>query len=560
MSGHDDFDENAARRTNNASYTPRHPVPTVQRYQGRKEERQAQADAQIPDKVAEESTKESENQGILQSTKDFLHVGSSSKTEAVDEEHPYRSANRNLEVPADQENTTINDHRDSLGDGQETMADRSEGAPGTKDTSESLDNTLDPKEKRKQMKHMKRDHAAREVTDPVTHLRVMVHDTTDKELKTVPENVAPPDTNPRSATGTDAASKSKSQLDNETNEQQVQHSAMEKLFPPPGFDTSRDEIAGIYTLAMSLGMGTILCSTIVVFVGIQAFSRSSDDSMSWLKLAVSCALLVCIVGMVGGGVTWFLRGWMNNRIKGIWEDELWTAAREQEEASTDSPMPESTQWLNSLLASIWPLINPDLFISLADTLEDVMQASLPKLVRMVSVEDLGQGSESIRILGVRWLPTGAAAKSVSEDGQIKSGKVQNNSDRKVPGQGEVDDDTKPEDHNVHKPDVNGYDTGGDDNKEERDDENIAEGMEAEEGDFVNVEVAFSYRASSSGKSIKVKSKTAHLYLTFFLPGGLRFRRFISRFSLPKSGLTTCSCVGRTPGYRWDNAHASPAMS
>ncbi len=33
-----------------------------------------------------------------------------------------------------------------------------------------------------------------------------------------------------------------------------------------------------------------------------------------------------------------------------------------------------------------------------------MQASLPKLVRMVSVEDLGQGSESFRILGVRWLP------------------------------------------------------------------------------------------------------------------------------------------------------------
>jgi hypothetical protein len=33
----------------------------------------------------------------------------------------------------------------------------------------------------------------------------------------------------------------------------------------------------------------------------------------------------------------------------------------------------------------------------------------------------------------------------------------------------------------------------DEQKEEADDVNIAEGLEAEEGDFVNVEVAFAYR-------------------------------------------------------------------
>jgi len=561
MSGHDDFDEDAAQRTNQAPYTPRHPVPTVQRYQGRKEERQAEADAQVPDEVAgEESRKDGESQGILQSTKDFLHIGASSKIEAFDEEHPYRSANRNLETAADQENSALNDHRDSIGYEQGPTANGEKEKPGPKDTSEAMYNELDPKQKRKNMMHMKRDHAAREVTDPVTHLRVMVHDTTDKELKTVPENVAPPGTNPRSATGTNAASKSRTQLDSETNEQQVQHSAMEKLFPPPSFHASREEIAGIYTLAMSVGMGTILGSTLVVLIGIQLFSRSTGDSTSWLSLALSSSLLVFIVGFVGGGVIWFLQGWTKNRIKSIWEDELWMAAREQEEASTDSPMPESTQWLNSLLSSIWPLVNPDLFTSLADTLEDVMQASLPKLVRMVSVEDLGQGSESIRILGVRWLPTGAAAKNVSEDGQIKSGKGQENSDRKVPGEGEVDDDTKSNEEGEHKPDENGDASKGDEKKEEGDKQNIAEGMEAEEGDFVNVEVAFSYRASSSGKGVKVKSRNAHLYLTFFLPGGIGFRRFILMSLFLVSGLTTRSCVGRTPRNCRDNAHASPAMS
>ena len=92
---------------------------------------------------------------------------------------------------------------------------------------------------------------------------------------------------------------------------------------------------------------------------------------------------------------------MSIRIRDTWEEEVWNAARSAEQEIAKSSTPESTQWLNSLLSSVWSLINPDLFTSLADTLEDVMQASLPKLVRMISVEDLGQGSESIRILGIR---------------------------------------------------------------------------------------------------------------------------------------------------------------
>lgn len=174
---------------------------------------------------------------------------------------------------------------------------------------------------------------------------------------------------------------------------------------------------------------------------------------------------------------------------------------------------------SSLLASIWPLINPELFTSLADTLEDVMQASLPRLVRMISVEDLGQGNEAIRILGVRWLPTGAASKNVSKEGKIKDDNGQG-SDRQVSGQGEVVDNTKP--HDEGESNKSKEKSRGDEVKAEGEEDNVAEGMEAEEGDFVNVEVGFSYRASSSGKSIKDKSKNAHLFLAFYLPGGIRF--------------------------------------
>lgn len=121
-----------------------------------------------------------------------------------------------------------------------------------------------------------------------------------------------------------------------------------------------------------------------------------------------------------------------------------------------------------------------------------MQASLPKFVRMVSVDDLGQGSEAIRILGIKWLPPGNAKKDVSAIGGTE-------------GQTEA------------RQDKNG-------NTDSGKVKTVPEGMEAEEGDFVNVEVGFSYRASSSGKSMRVKAKNPHLYLVFYLPGGVQFRK------------------------------------
>lgn len=49
-------------------------------------------------------------------------------------------------------------------------------------------------------------------------------------------------------------------------------------------------------------------------------------------------------------------------------------------------------------------------------------------------------------------------------------------------------------------------------------------MEAEEGDFVNIEVAFAYRPST-GRGIKSRAKHAHLYLAFYLPGKVKLRKF-----------------------------------
>lgn len=93
-------------------------------------------------------------------------------------------------------------------------------------------------------------------------------------------------------------------------------------------------------------------------------------------------------------------------------------------------------------------------------LEDALQATLPKLVHGVRVADIGQGSEPVRILGIRWLDAGEAA-------------------------------------------------------EEKD------GMKAEEGDFVNLEVAIAYRArTTKGTGLKGRSGNAHLLVEFLVAGGM----------------------------------------
>ncbi|KAI9880283.1 MAG: hypothetical protein M1830_004402 [Pleopsidium flavum] len=495
----DDLGGDASTRRYKDPYTSHHPVPTVQRYQQHQEQREAQPT--VPD-----GSRENETTG-----------------------QPYESKNLN----AEQANTNGPDH--SFPNGSIEVKQAKHGSGGNEgeaqksgknhDTPQSMAADLDPRQKRKSMKNRKENHAGREVTDPVTHLPVTIHDSNRGELENAPENLPPTGSEARSSTN---ASKSRSQLNKETDEEQDAHRGMEQLFPPPSFDSVCSELARTYEFAITVGLGLVLAVVLLVLLMSQLITgrtprNAGQQSKSWLGLLLP-HLAVAAVGLsLGCSVIWGLRGWLKNKVKDVWEDEVWDAARGPDEQSTYSPTPESTQWLNYLLASIWPLVNPDLFTSLADTLEDVMQASLPKFVRMISVEDLGQGSESIRILGVRWLPTGAAAQSVSVDGKLKPEKQGKESDRTVPGQGEVDDDTRWDDSEEHKPNESHAQPKEDEQKEEGDEENIAEGLEAEEGDFVNVEVAFAYRARTTGaKDLRNKSKNAHLFLAFYLPGSVRF--------------------------------------
>ena len=71
--------------------------------------------------------------------------------------------------------------------------------------------------------------------------------------------------------------------------------------------------------------------------------------------------------------------------------------------------------MNTLLGVAWSLIDPEMFASVADTLEDVMQASVPPaLIHNVKASSIGLGDESFKILSLRSLPS-AEEDSTAKD-------------------------------------------------------------------------------------------------------------------------------------------------
>jgi hypothetical protein len=285
------------------------------------------------------------------------------------------------------------------------------------DTSEDAVGSQDLKERRKRLAR-RSEGAEREVTDPVTHLPVKISDFTQHTLKEIEENPPSFGSTLRTATGLSNKQKTYEQLQEEIREMQDGLDSMNMLFPPPNYEELRIQIIDVMKRVVTVGL--LGCSTIVVLVLL--LERSvvvPADSAPFLRISIMLGL------GAGGGFTLLylistLRAWMANRVRDLWASNIWEANRQSTIRDAKARETESVAWLNSLIGSVWPLINPDLFTSVADMLEDVMQASLPGIVQMVGVEDIGQGSEALRILGIRWLPSGAAARSVGSDGQLES--------------------------------------------------------------------------------------------------------------------------------------------
>lgn len=508
MSGHDDADE--SKRRYHAPYTSHRPIPTIAKYREEKEARQAEAGREgLDDNSEAADLGPSRTERAKEGWRQYRYGSKESEDGQGEQKQEHEQQDTDAGAP----------HKgiDIDGDGDVDQDDVDE-AEAIVDTSEVAP-APDPKKRRKGV-GKKEDRATREVTDPITHLPVRIHDFTEESLKAIDENPPPFGRSDRTSTGLSNKQKSDKELRQETEDNQNGYESFNALFPPPSFDAIRQDLIAINKQAITFGLaGTSIL--LLAAVGLGQVARPEiarlaghKDEGGWL---VGMGLWAPILLGSAGSIWYLIKGvreWMSNRINDTWEDQVWEANLQSREREAKAHENESVLWLNSLLGAVWPLVNPDLFTSLADTLEDVMQASLPKLVRMVSVDDIGQGSESIRILGIRWLPTGAAARSVGADGNLESRKESKKNDRTVPGDGEID----------------GSADDGKSGKQEKDDENqpedgtdktdVAEGMEAEEGDFINLEIAFAYRARAS-KSLADRTKDLHLYLAFYLPGNIR---------------------------------------
>jgi hypothetical protein len=488
MSGVEDVHDQ--RKSYRAPHNARNPIPTVKKY--REEKQRRQDEYGNSDIEGEEDGGRSARDKLGDAYNAFTGKGDD---EINDGKAPYEAENKNLVEAGDRDEA--DDHAGQLAKKKQRLPQDTDDDEPIEDTTEGMTET-DPKKARKKMKKHNADGTEREVTDPITHLPVKIHDFTDMDLKRTKKNEPPAGSKPETMTGMDNINKSGEHLEREEQDSRDAHTAMQALFPPPDFDATRVEITAVYTRSLVAGLGAVIISLIVV----DALFWPTRKMLGW-KGQMWKAIQTCAMLGIAAAVSLFMKNYMNNRIRNVWDVEVWQAERKRGQKLAKSQTAESTQWLNSLFASVWPLVNPDLFTSISDTLEDVMQASLPSMVRMVGVEDIGQGSEAVRILGIRWLPTGAAARSVSADGKLKTANEEKG-DRTVEKDGDGQEKLQRQDT-----------------------------MDAEEGDFVNLEVAFAYRPST-GRGIKSRAKHAHLYLAFYLPGKVKLRRSNSPLSLPSS--------------------------
>ncbi|KAG4437792.1 hypothetical protein IFR05_006727 [Cadophora sp. M221] len=161
--------------------------------------------------------------------------------------------------------------------------------------------------------------------------------------------------------------------------------------------------------------------------------------------------------------------WMKDLVKRGRAQE-WSTEKTRGEMATANIIPESVEWMNTFLGVMWGLIDPDIFASVADTLEDVMQASVPGVVENVRVAEINQGNNPLRVLSLRALPDG----HVSEMKNV-----------------------------IHQQ-----------NEKKKDPQELA--ADEEGGDYYNLECSFAYHAAPTGAETSEKAKNMHMQLVFYL--------------------------------------------
>ncbi|KAJ5089624.1 C2 membrane targeting protein [Penicillium argentinense] len=175
--------------------------------------------------------------------------------------------------------------------------------------------------------------------------------------------------------------------------------------------------------------------------------------------------LIPLAACIASGV-WL---WVQQVIKSGKEME-WSSEQLRGQTATANLLPESVEWMNSFLAVVWGLVNPDMLVPMADTIEDIMQASAPSVVENVRIAEIDQGNNPFRILSMRALP----------DEHVTDLK-----------------------ENIHK-----------ENVENKDPQEAAAAEEG--GSYYNMEASFAYHAKPSGSTASSKASNMHMQIVFYL--------------------------------------------
>lgn len=198
---------------------------------------------------------------------------------------------------------------------------------------------------------------------------------------------------------------------------------------------------------------------------------------------ILCATIffsIVLIGKMFGGALWGLLPlgfcvasgvflWMKDLVR-QGRDTEWYSEQRRGETAVVNLIPESVEWLNTAVGLIWSLINPDMFAAVADTLEDVMQASVPGVIENVKVNDISQGNNPLRILSLRALP----------DSHVQ----------------DLKDEIRKE------------------QAKNKDPQELA--ADEEGGDFYNLEATVAYHSLPSGADVSSKAKNMGMQLVFYL--------------------------------------------
>ncbi|KAG8954346.1 hypothetical protein FRC03_011485 [Tulasnella sp. 419] len=185
-----------------------------------------------------------------------------------------------------------------------------------------------------------------------------------------------------------------------------------------------------------------------------------------------------LIGAVGFGLTTMASIAQRNVEKEV--ERVRMDMHRQRGETFSPPTPESVEWLNAFIKTLWGLVNPEMFVPIADTIEDVMQQSLPGVVDAVRISDLGQGINPLRIVSMRALPDAPGDKEYPREEWI---------DQNDPKEREALEKKKTEEGAGKDLDQSGH--------------------------YVNYELAVSYQALP-GQGSQLRSKNIHLLLEFFL--------------------------------------------